>query len=45
MTTSEKPVAAQAAATTVSKPRTRDLKDIDFSRLKGELELIRSASG
>ena len=39
----EKPVGAQAAASKGG--RARDLKDIDFSRLKGELELIRSASG
>ena len=41
---SAKPVAAQAA-TTKPAPRIRDLKDIDFSRLKGELENVRSASG
>ena len=40
--TSAKPVAAQAAA----KPtRVRDLKDINFTNLKTELENIRSASG
>jgi len=36
-----KPISAQAAA----KPRARDLKDIDFSNLKTELEAIRSYSG
>ena len=43
-----KPVAAQAAAT-ASKPRAgakpRELRDIDFSKLRLELENIRSSSG
>ena len=34
-----------AAATSSKAARARDLKDIDFSRLKVELENIRSASG
>ena len=37
----DKPISAQAAM----KPRGRDLKDVDFSNLRSELENIRSYSG
>ena len=38
-------VSKGAAAANSKAARVRDLKDIDFSRLKNELENIRSASG